>query len=164
MRIFLVLILGALIIIFGFLYVRQNETLKNYADFQLSRLTKPELLDFSNRDLDTLNTSVLDNSAAIELNVSNNYLTGALPAEINKLKNLKVLNASNNRLTGIPAEIGQLTKLETLNFSNNSISTIPNELANLKYNLKTLNLSRNPVSSETQEKLKQMLPLTNIIF
>jgi Leucine-rich repeat (LRR) protein len=164
LRIFLVIILLALIVIFGLFYLRQNSTLKNYADFQLSRLTKPEVLDYSNRDLEILNTRVLNNSAATELNVSNNYLTGALPAEINKLRNLRVLNASNNRLTGIPAEIGQLTKLETVNFSRNNINSMPNEIANLKNTLKTLDLSNNNYSPEYQAKIKKMLPLTDIIF
>jgi Leucine-rich repeat (LRR) protein len=52
--------------------------------------------------------SVFDKTNLVELNVSYNQLTGALPSQIGKLKNLKILNASNNQMTGVPAEVGQL--------------------------------------------------------
>ena len=96
----------------------------------------------ASRGLTTLPMSIFDETNTTTLDVSNNNLTGALPAEIRKLKKLQILNASNNKLTGIPAEIGQLENLETVDFSNNDISGLPLEIGNLS-NLKTLDLRGN---------------------
>lgn len=67
-------------------------------------------------------------------------------------------------MTGMPAEIGQLNKLQSLNYSYNNITGLPNELENLKSTLKEFNLTGNPLSPDTLEKLKEMLPNTKIIF
>jgi len=98
------------------------------------------------------------------LNVSNNKLTGALPAEIRKMTGLKELNASHNNLTGIPAEVGQLNSLEKIDFSYNNINGIPNELINLADTLLELNITGNPYSPQQVEALQVMLPSTEIIF
>ena len=83
--------------------------------------------------------------------------------EIRFLTKLKVLNASNNLMTGLPAEIGQLADLEILNLSNNQLTGLPNELGNLK-NLKILNLSGNKYSEQDLEVIRNSLPQTvNII-
>jgi Leucine-rich repeat (LRR) protein len=60
--------------------------------------------------------------------------------------------------------IGQLNKLVSLNYSYNKITGLPNELANLKNNLKTFNLTGNPLSQTIINNLKAELPNTNIIF
>jgi len=98
------------------------------------------------------------------LDVSQNSLTGALPAEIRKIEQLRTLDASENSLTGIPAEIGQLKYLEIIDFSNNQINTFPQEIANLKGTLKTLDVRGNPFSQESIAELKKMLPDTEVIF
>jgi Leucine-rich repeat (LRR) protein len=77
---------------------------------------------------------------------------------------LVTLDVSYNNMTGVPAEIGQLNKLETLNYSYNKLTGLPNELANLKNNLKTFDLTGNPISQDTLSKLKSQLPNTTIIF
>lgn len=98
----------------------------------------------------------------VELDISNNNLTGALPSQIESLRNLKRLNASNNQMTGIPAQIGQLTKLEELDFSNNMITGLPNEIKNLK-NLKTFNLTGNNYSKMDLAQIKLALPNLKVI-
>lgn len=121
-----------------------------------------------------------------ELDISNNQITGNLPAEIRNLKSLKILNANNNLMTGIPAEIGQLPNLQTLNInrnflagipkeigqvqslemldlSNNQLTDLPNELANLK-KLKTLNLSGNKYSEQNLNDIRSSLPDVNYIL
>lgn len=97
------------------------------------------------------------------LKLDHNRLEGSLIAEIRKMP-LRVLDASFNNMTGMPAEIGQLTKLEKLDYSHNQITNLPNELANLRNNLKELNLSGNPLSPETISKLKADLPNTTITY
>lgn len=120
-------------------------------------------IDLSGQGLATINKNILDNSSVTTLDVSDNNLTGALPAEIRKLTNLRVLNASDNKMTGIPAEIGQLSKLQIANFANNDISNLPLEIGNLR-NLETLNLRGNPkVSSYDVNQIKNKISNVKII-
>lgn len=91
------------------------------------------------------------------LDLSNNKLEGSLQAEIRHLQNLKVLDLSNNKFTGIPAEVGQLKNLEVLNLSDNSITGLPYELGNLS-NLKVLDLTGNAYSVSDLSKIKESLP------
>ncbi|HLC83818.1 MAG TPA: leucine-rich repeat domain-containing protein, partial [Bacteroidia bacterium] len=100
---------------------------------------------------------VLDKTGLEELDISNNNLTGSLPAEIRLLQKLRVLDASDNNMTGVPAEVGQLANLEILDLSNNQLTGLPYELGNLK-NLKTLNLAGNDYSEQDLEIIKQGLP------
>jgi len=121
--------------------------------------------DVSGQGLSSLTAEFFNDNTGVQyLNVSNNNLTGALPAEIRKLTNLKELNASHNNLTGIPAEIGQLNSLEKIDFSYNNIDGIPNEIINLADTLQELNVVGNKYSAEQLEALQVMLPSTNIIF
>ena len=117
-------------------------------------------LDLSNRGLTKVSLDVFARTNLEELDVSGNNLTGALPAEIRHLAQLKVLDASNNQMTGVPAEIGQLKNLRILNLANNQLTGLPYELGNLK-NLEILNLSGNPYSIQDFEIIRQGLP-TNI--
>jgi len=94
--------------------------------------------------------------------VDHNLLEGALPAEIRKMPRLRILNASNNHLTGIPAEIGQLNLLRELNFQNNRLDTYPLELGNLQ-SLETFNISGNLYSQESLQALRNLLPDTKFI-
>eukprot|EP01018_Ginkgo_biloba_P004745 Gb_35532 [translate_table: standard] len=69
------------------------------------------------------------------LNLSHNYLTGAIPAGLFKLQELKHLDLSYNDLTGaIPRDIFKLHKLKHLDLSSNFDldGSIPEELGSLK--------------------------------
>jgi len=121
-------------------------------------------LDLSNQGLTQVSQDIFKQTNLTELDVSNNKLTGSLPAEIRHLQNLKILDASNNMMTGVPAEIGQLSNLQTLDLSNNQLTGLPNELGNLK-NLKVLNLSGNKYSTQDLEVIRRGLPTdVNIIL
>lgn len=119
-------------------------------------------LDISGQGFDRLPASVLSMTGLENLDISHNGITGALPAEIRQLQNLKVLNASSNRMTGVPAEMGQLSKLEVLDFSNNQLTGLPREIANLK-NLKVLNLSGNEPSQQDLDVIQKALPNLQVI-
>ena len=70
----------------------------------------------------------------VELHLSENNLTGELPAALGGLTELRYLNFYYNNLTGnIPAELGNLSKLEGLELLMNSwTGVLPEELGNLK--------------------------------
>ena len=126
-------------------------------------ISKDKILDLSNKGLKSIPSYVFSQTNLEELNVSNNFLTGAIQSQIGNLTNLKILNASNNLMTGVPAEVGQLQNLEILDLSNNKLTGLPNELGNLK-NLKTLNISGNQYSQQDLNYIKSKLPSTvNII-
>lgn len=122
----------------------------------VSTPTSGKKLDLSDKNLQKLPEYVLKITDLEELDISNNKLTGALPAEIRQLKKLKVLNCSDNLMTGVPAEIGQLENLEVLNLANNDLTGLPNELGNLK-KLKILNLSGNNYSKMDLDIIKKGL-------
>lgn len=114
-------------------------------------------LDLSNQNLEKIPESVFTKTNIEALNVSYNKLTGAIQGEIRKLYNLRVLDASNNQMTGVPAEIGQLANLEVLDLSHNSLTGLPNELGNLK-KLKVLNLYGNNYSEADLDGIIKQLP------
>ena len=97
-----------------------------------------------------------------ELNLSNNRLTGALPAEIRHLTNLRVLDASRNQMTGVPAEVGQLSSLQDLDLSDNRLTGLPLELGNLQ-KLRRLDLRGNNVSSQDLSAIRAKLKDTEIL-
>ena len=107
--------------------------------------------------------NIFDDPKVTTLNISGNNLTGALPAEIRKFRNLEVLLASDNKMTGIPAEIGQLSRLKIANFANNTLTGLPMEISNLK-NLDTLDLRGNPnVSEQDLRLIRSKIPRARIL-
>ncbi len=90
------------------------------------------------------------------VNLSGHGYTGSLKAEVRQLSELRELNLSNNKFTGLPAEVGQLNKLEILNLENNPFTGLPYELANLK-NLKVLNLRGTNYAPADLEVIKKGL-------
>jgi len=125
-------------------------------------VTVVDTLNLSNQGLTQLPNFVLTKIKLQELNISHNNLTGALPAEIRQLRNLRKLNISYNQMTGLPAEIGQLTDLSELNLSYNRLTGLPYELGNLK-NLKTLVLTGNDYSTLDLDVILKSLPNLKVI-
>lgn len=120
-------------------------------------ITSGETIDLSNQNLTETPESIFTQTEARTLNLSNNKLSGSLPGEIRFLKNLMVLNLSNNDFTGVPAEIGQLSNLAELDLSNNNLTGLPYELGNLS-NLKVLNISGNAYSEADLAIIVAKLP------
>jgi len=133
--------------------------LKEQTEFKKSEHT----LDLSAQKLSSLPSYVLSESDLESLDISYNAISGALPAEIRHLSNLKRLNMSHNKMTGVPAEIGQLSNLEYLDLSHNSLTGLPHELGNLT-NLKELNISGNNYSQFDLETISEKLPETTQII
>lgn len=123
----------------------------------VSNYDEDKIADYSGKKLSKFPVEVLSRTELEVLLLSNNYLEGAMPAEIRHLRNLKVLDISENNYTGLPAEVGQLDKLEILDISDNLLTGLPHELGNLK-NLKILNISGNKYSQFDLDIIKEGLP------
>ena len=159
------LLIAALIIMGVFLYTNPKNTSESSSESDSKNIIESmekkadengPSLDISGQGIQKLPSYVLSKTNLEVLDISDNSLTGALPSEIGKLRNLRVLKAGNNDMTGDPTEVGQLQKLEILDLSNNQLTGLPNELGNLK-NLKTLNLSGNDYAEQDLEAIKQGL-------
>lgn len=121
-------------------------------------------LILSNNSIKTLPSQMGQMTNLVIFKIDHNVLDGSLIGEVRQMALLKNLDVSYNNMTGIPAEIGQLSKLEALNYSYNKITGLPNELSNLKNNLKTFDLTGNPLTQQQISQLKSELPNTTIIF
>ncbi|ONK76157.1 uncharacterized protein A4U43_C03F24540 [Asparagus officinalis] len=80
----------------------------------------------------------------LELDFSNNSLSGPIPAELGKLTNLTSLGLFSNNLTGkIPPEIGNMTSLGYLDVNTNQLEgELPSTISQLE-NLQTLQVFTN---------------------
>ena len=119
-------------------------------------------LDLHGQGLRSIPQDIFKRTDLGELDLSQNSLTGSIPAEIRFLSKLEVLDLSNNAMAGLPAEIGQLTRLKTLDLSNNQLTGLPLELGQLT-NLETLDLRGNKYSEVDLNKIRSMLIHTEII-
>ncbi|XP_022883104.1 probable leucine-rich repeat receptor-like protein kinase At1g35710 [Olea europaea var. sylvestris] len=83
------------------------------------------------------------------IDLSSNKLVGTIPQAFSNLKGLVFINLSRNHLTGnIISSIGQLDTLEWIDLSRNQLSgEIPNSLANLHF-LSVLDLSYNNLTGK----------------
>jgi len=82
-----------------------------------------------------------------------------LPASIEKLSNIEVLDLSYNSFTTVPSEIFKLPKLKILYLNNNALASLP-DLSALK-GLTILRLDVNPFTNPVAE-LKKVAVLSNL--
>jgi Leucine-rich repeat (LRR) protein len=132
--------------------INVDELVKSiYGEFLLNKAKgktiKDKLINLTNLDV---------------LGLHNNELK-SLPDWIGKLKNLRRLYLSGNRLKSLPESIGNLTNLKKLDLHNNELKSLPESIENLT-NLRGLNLYDNPISDEEKERIKELLPNTDIRF
>jgi Leucine-rich repeat (LRR) protein len=180
-------VVAAIALFFGASAMWQRNDPVKVGDTSQNNQQTGVVLDLSNQGITTVTSSVYDKTNTTDLLLSNNsikslpsemgrmnklvvfkidhnLLEGSLIGEIRQMSQLKQLDASYNKMTGVPAEIGQLSNLEVLNLSYNQITAFPNEITNIKNNLKSLNVTGNKLSSDQISKLKTQLPNTNVIF
>jgi len=90
----------------------------------------------------------------------------SFPASIENLKGLKTLDMEMMYAKFNTAEtyqiLSKLDSLEHLNISGNFLGSLPDEISELK-SLKVLNINGNGFSEEATNKLKKLLPNTEII-
>ena len=99
----------------------------------------------------------------VNLNLYGNRLSGAIPASLGNLTELRDLVLGFNRLSGaIPASLGNLTNLCCLSLHNNRLSgTIPASLGNLT-ELLELQLWGNQLTGKIPAELGQLTQLRNL--
>jgi|GEM_PF-2153950 len=130
--------------------------------FNISQLNQLTDLWFENNKL-------LSIPAGIKSMHNLNYLTlfdneiSYLNLEKGDLTNLNNINLCYNKFESFPLELLYLENLERITMWANKISVISDEASKLK-KLKYLNLQYNDLSEEQKEKLKRLLPETELIF
>jgi hypothetical protein len=132
---------------------------KNFGPLKhLEKLTNLKTLDFRNLPVQEppFNISALKNLEVLNLKRT---LLKKVPQEIFTLKKLFYLDLSENDISDIPPGIGSLTELKTLYLDGNSFNDLPDEIGNLK-GLKIIAINEN---NELEEKLKKLLPDTDIV-
>jgi hypothetical protein len=120
-------------------------------------------LDLSGTNLFSVPQEVFSRRELIRLDLSDNALAGALPAEVRQLVLLEELDLSGNKFTGVPAEIGQLSRLVRLDLSGNPITGLPHELGNLT-NLKELDLRSTDYSQTDLDIIRAKIPQASILI
>ncbi len=88
---------------------------------------------------------------------------GRIPPQIFEFPNLLGLRLGGNHLKELPPDIGKLTNLVQLGLRNNELTSLPEETSKL-VNLKVLVLTGNNFSEAEKERIKRLLPSTQISF
>ena len=123
-------------------------------------------LSLSNNQLTGLIPAELGQLAELEqLDLGFNQLAGSIPGEFGQLKNLRSLDLGFNQLTGpIPAEFGQLGSLVLLNLRFNQLTgPIPVELGQLE-KLDFVLFTSNFLSGSIPVEFGQLAELTGLVL
>lgn len=117
----------------------------------LQNSDKLQVLDLSSNNLTgSISGLKFDNScnSLLQIDLSQNGITGNIPSSLSNCSNLKTLSFSSNKFTGeIPKTFRELHSLERMDVSNNNLSGwIPSELGNACNSLVELRLSNNNIT------------------
>ena len=127
------------------------------ADF--GNLANLEELSLSNNHLQTLPPSFEKLNNLKYLHLNNNNLT-----EFNSCKGLKqlvMIDLSDNKIEYLPEDIDSLKNLVSLNLQNNPIEHLPNQIMNLK-NLTYINIIGTKIPDDEAVKLFEINPDINV--
>ena len=99
------------------------------------------------------------------LSLTENQLSGGIPAGLGSLSSLQSLDLGGNRLTGeIPTELGKLSNLESLFLNYNELTgEIPADLGGLS-NLTQMDLGANRLNGEIPRELGNLSSMTHLYF
>ncbi len=130
---------------------------------QIGKLTTLTFFQLQNQPLKALPADIGALQNLTTLKLGGNRLQ-TLPPEIGQLKNLEILHLYGNQLRSLPAEIGDLPKLRILDLHDNALPSLPDEIGNLSPTLTTLYLGGNRLSAQKKQRIRQLLPQTDIYW
>ena len=106
-----------------------------------------------------------DTQRLVQVNLSNQGLSGTIPGELGSLSELTSLWLHRNRLTGeIPPQLGNLTNLRTLKLDVNRLTgTIPAEMGSLS-NLRSLSLGGNELTGTLPPEMARLSNLRGLFL
>ena len=110
-------------------------------------------LDMSGQGLRVLAPALFSYEFLQELYIASNRLT-FLPADLGRLRHLRLLEASNNLITELPPEIGMCTNLKTLLLFDNQIRDLPFEVGSL-FMLEILGIHGNPLNENLRNEIAE---------
>ncbi|XP_015126980.1 chaoptin [Diachasma alloeum] len=104
-----------------------------------------ETLNLRDNRLETLRKQAFHGAPSLQiLDLSGNILSQLSTGQFRNLKNLRILNLSNNRIRSLPRDIFEGTRVESLDLSGNRINIIPSQaFLEIGYTLRDLNLGEN---------------------
>ena len=98
-----------------------------------------------------------------ELNLSRNRIN-YMPPELGQLVQLRRLVINRNPIAYLPTTVGQLRHLEVIDAWNTLITELPLEIRALDTVLKTIDLRVVELDDWQQERMRKLLPHTEILF
>lgn len=129
----------------------------------IDTLTTLTRLQVQDQEVQTIPASIGNLRELRVLKLGGNNIT-RLPSSIGNLTNLTSLLIYDNRLTSLPDSIGNLKSLTLIDARANRLTTLPDSIGTLKDTLKTLYLGDNPISEGEKNRIRTMLPQTEIYF
>jgi len=124
-----------------------NNPLAEILSTDLEALSKLEVLDLSGNASCLTEPSVVSSLLRLQELYLRRMKLQEFPVGLLRLKQLRILNLSQNHLTTVPEGIKDFTALIELDLSDNNITSLPAELGLLEPNLQVLRLDGNPLRS-----------------
>ncbi|MGL5683651.1 MAG: leucine-rich repeat domain-containing protein [Marinifilaceae bacterium] len=144
------------------LYLRGNKNLGGTLPVELGQLNFLTMLDISECGLTgELPNGCLQGKGLIEVNLSKNALSGALPASLENCSSLEAIYIRENNFTSLGTGIRLCSRLAVLDVDANKLTTFPMEICNLPI-LTMVNLSNNDITGELPIELKSATNLQSL--
>lgn len=138
---------------------RKSDTLGLF----LQRFPNLRELDLSHLRLKAVPAEVFQLEKLRELNLSRNRIN-YMPPELGQLVQLRRLVINRNPIAYLPTTVGQLRQLEVIDAWNTLITELPLEIRALDTVLKTIDLRVVELDDWQQERMRKLLPHTEILF